>query len=120
MEADEVRKMKVYVVEVGVLLDKTNEEYASYALKIGKGVGEKSIYNEDTLGFATFGEAKKYVDYYVEVGVPSTYGFIWLDDVSFNSEVELEEFKSNATLPHWEYEFENILYWKEKGGKNSG
>ena len=107
--------MKVYVVEVGVLLDKTHEEYDAYTRTIGKGVGEKAIYDENVLGFATFDEAKKYVDYYVEVGVLSTYGFVWLDNIEFYSEEELKYFKYNATLPNWEYDFENILYWKEKG-----
>lgn len=112
-----MRKL-VYVVEVGVLVDKTYEEYDAYAITLGNGVGEKGIYDENILGFETFDEAKKYIDHYVEVGVPSTYGFMWLDDVMFSSEEDLENFKSNATLPHWEYDFENILYWKEKGENN--
>lgn len=85
--------MKVYLVDVGVLLSKEHEEFEKYAIVYDKRYG---YYDEDQFYTRTKEEAIEYVKKYVEEGVDLTYGII-----------------SNATLPD-DYDFENDSFGPEK------
>ena len=64
---------KVYQVEVGVLLDKTDPEYQSYNTAFG---GKYSYYNENIWFTFSKKEALKTAKEYVDKGVDGTYGII--------------------------------------------
>lgn len=65
--------MKVYQVEVGVLLNENDEEYGSYNIAYDEKYG---YYNENLWFCKTYEEAKESALKYVKSGVERTYGVI--------------------------------------------
>lgn len=65
--------MKVYQVEVGVLLNENNEDYESYNIVYDKKYG---YYNENIWFCKTLEKAKESALEYVKNGVEKTYGVI--------------------------------------------
>lgn len=65
--------MKVYQVEVGVLLNETDEEYSNYNIVYDKKYG---YYNENVWFCKTFESAKDSALIYVNKGVEKTYAII--------------------------------------------
>ncbi len=60
----------LYPVEVGVLLDKNNEEYEDYSEVFG---GNHAFYNENTAVFLTSKEREEWARNYLQNGVERTY-----------------------------------------------
>ena len=118
---------KVYQYEVGILLDKDDEEYEAYACVWDKKYG---YYDEDWGIELSLEEAKKYVQEYVEDGVNTTYGIVSEIEVSDEEYEEYEEnIKENGYCETSNFDFEfslkNVVYslckekenFINKGGK---
>lgn len=79
--------MKLYQVEVGVLLNESDEEYESYNVAYDEKDG---YYNENLWFCKTYEEAKESALEYVENGVEKTYAII-----SNINEVDEQEYDIN-------------------------
>jgi len=77
--------MKIYMVELGVELDKKNSQYDYYAWQVND--KERGLYDENIIAFKDRDEALSCIDKYVENGVKNTYGLLWTTDR------ELEDFE---------------------------
>lgn len=85
---------KVYQYEVGILLDKDNEEFEDYSTVYDKKHG---YYNEDWGVELTLEKAKEYVKDYVDDGVDKTYGIVSELEISDEEYEEiLEDIENNG------------------------
>ena len=91
--------MKVYMVEVGVLLNKDDHEFESYNCVWDKLWG---YYDENHLFFFDKNEAINYAKEYVDSGVKTTYAVVVCDDAELDEE-EIEEINNSAALYEYEY-----------------
>lgn len=85
---------KIYVVEVGVVLDEENEEFEFYKIKDFYD-NYYSFYDENRVLFLSYKEAKEFVDDYVLKGVENTYGIIRVDRLSLTAK-EIEYIKEHG------------------------
>lgn len=111
---------KIYQYEVGVLLDKDDEEYEDYCDVWDKKYG---YYNEDWGIELNLEQAKKYIQDYVQNGVDRTYGII--SEIIISDE-EYEECKENIEKNGYceiadydvDYSLENVIYSLCKNKEN--
>jgi hypothetical protein len=68
-----MKPIKLYKVEVGVLLKKDHPDYESYAVAYDK---KNAYYNENEIFFLNKKTAKAYLKNYVFFGVVGTYGVL--------------------------------------------
>jgi len=105
---------KIYMVEVGVELDKNHEEYDVYQCKLN-GVNH-ALYDEDTMAFLDKDKAFIFLNEYVDKGVRGTYGVLWDIErkIETNEEEELinQGVLKNEFLPR---KIDNVVF---KGGLN--
>ena len=101
--------MKIYMVEVGVELPKDDIQYDNYRVDLNN-KSWQALYDENVCAFQDQEKAKKYIDEYVENGVPNTYGFMW------EIEKELDDFDlENLKFGYLEdviYDGDDVLYFK--------
>jgi len=105
---------KIYQYEVGVLLDKTDEEYEAYACVWDKKHG---YYDEDCGVEITLEAAISYVEDYVNNGVKNTYGIISEITVSDEEYEEiLEDIENNGYCTDYDmnYDMENVIKFYKK------
>ena len=88
-------KYLVFDLEVGVHLNKNNEEYESYAISGATPTTEFGYYDENWLSYFDYKKAKEYADYYVKNGVDNTYAFITSDIYNLDEQdiENIEDFK---------------------------
>lgn len=106
--------MKVFMVEVGVELEKSSKEFESYSTIIideNCQKGYQSLYDENVIAFLDEKEAKDFIDDYVKKGVKNTYGFMWSIDRDVE-DYEMKELKNNYFLEDTYYSQEKVLYFK--------
>lgn len=92
--------MKAYLIDVGILLSKNDEEFESYAIVYDKKYG---YYDEDQFYLPKKEEAMNYAKTYVKDGVDNTYAVISLtelpDDFDFtNCELGSEYYLLNDVV----------------------
>ena len=68
-----MKPIKLFKVEVGVLLKKDNQDYESYSQVYDK---QHGYYNENVVFFRNKKNAKEYLKNYVFFGVVGTYGIL--------------------------------------------
>lgn len=108
--------MKVYMVEVGVLLDETHKEFEFYKRDINDLY--YGLYDENVCAFIHRDEAIDFLVEYVDKGIKNTYGIMWDIEREIES-YEMEELINNHYL---EDEYLSIdvkpQVFKVKGEKN--
>lgn len=87
--------MKVYMVEVGVLLDEKHNQYDFYKVKVND--LHYGLYDENVLAFIDKQKALDYIKEYVEIGVDKTYGVMWEIERKIE-DYEMEELVQNYYL----------------------
>lgn len=96
-------KTKIYVVEVGVQQDGTEQEFEDYILK---GTQPKSeyfnFYDENVCVFLDKRKAKKYADKYVKDGVTQTYAYMYNNIENLIKE-DMQNIKEYATYNDFDY-----------------
>lgn len=100
---------KVYELEVGVHLDKDNEEYDCYGIGGATPTTGFGYYDENRIEFLDYAKAKEYADYYVKSGVNNTYAFIFEETYNIENEA-IEEIKNNGYFDH-EINVPHISTW---------
>lgn len=90
-------KKHLYFVEVGVLMDETNEDFNSY--KIMGFHEELAFYDENKLTFLTKQEAMDYATDYITRGVEKTYAILY-NCICNIEEKELQEIKDSLYCEH--------------------
>ena len=78
-----MKKVDVYIVEVGVVLPKNHEEYNLY--EVVKGY---ALYDENVVAFTDLDSAKTFAKQYVSEGVDQTYAFIFHGGKANPSDIE--------------------------------
>lgn len=68
-------KKEIFVLEVGVLLDKTNAEFEYYHIH-NFFENEFAFYDENRITYFDYSFAKEYADKYIKEGVNKTYAII--------------------------------------------
>ena len=66
---------KIYMVEVGVEIDKKNDEYDNYLMNING--FDRYLYDENVVAFLNKNKALDFLNEYVDNGVENTYGVLW-------------------------------------------
>jgi len=99
----------IYELEVGVHLNKNNEEYESYAISGTTPTTELGYYNENNLSYLEYAKAKEYADEYVKRGVNNTYAFITSDIYNLD-DIDIESVENNAYFEH-DINIPNISEW---------
>lgn len=105
---------KIYQYEVGVLLDKTNEEYEAYACVWDKKHG---YYNEDYGIELSLDSAVEFVKNYVNSGIKNTYGIISEITVSDTRYEEIQndiEINGYCTNYEMNYSMDNVIKFYKK------
>lgn len=92
----EEKETNIYICEVGIELDKDEEEYQDYFVE----KANKSLYDENIALFITLEEAEKYAQDYVQNGVVSTYAMIWKEQLLLTSE-DIENIQNNGYCDRW-------------------
>lgn len=90
--------MKVYMVEVGVLLDEKDNGYDLYKIKINDLY--YGFYDENILAFIDKQKALEYIKDYIEIGVEKTYGVMW------EIEREVEDYEMEELVQNYYIEDE--------------
>lgn len=106
--------MKIYMVEVGIELEKENAEFECYkTLVVNENMVKcyHSLYDENVIAFLDEQEAKDYIDEYVKNGVKNTYGFMWCIDKEVE-DYEMEELVNSYYLEDTYYSQEKVLYFR--------
>ena len=103
---------KIYMVEVGVEIDKKKDEVGFYLININ-GL-DRHLYDENVVAFLNENEALDFLNQYVDKGVENTYGVLWdvvrkLDDYEMK-EVVNQGFLEEEFLPR---QIDNVYF---KGG----
>lgn len=109
--------IKLYKVEVGVLLDETHPDYESYAYVYDK---KHAYYDENVAFFTNKRNAIRYLNHYVADGVVNTYGVlseldyipeeIYGDGWKELAEYDLKGVKENGYLEDYIGIFESDSY----------
>jgi hypothetical protein len=104
--------LKIYMVEVGVEIQKENDEYENYLININ-GL-DRYLYDENVVAFFNKNKALEFLNEYVDNGVDNTYGVLWdvnrkLDDYEIE-EVVNQGFLEDEYLPR---KIDNVYF---KGG----
>lgn len=102
---------KVYLVDVGVLLEESAEEFSSYNNVYDKKHG---YYDENQFYMLYYDDAVQYVDKYVSNGVDRTYGVVsetYIDASISDKEVE------DTPVEGEDYSVDSIEYSVAKFGK---
>lgn len=89
--------MKIFKVEVGVLLPEDDEEFNSYNQVYDKSHG---FFDEDVSFFTFESLALAYAANYVRHGVPETYGIVVELDANLDKE-QIKEIEEHNTLGDW-------------------
>ena len=110
-------KTELFFVEVGVILDKENEEFDCYTIRDFYD-DEFAFYDENRLTFLDYEHAKKYADDYVNRGVNRTYAIIH-NAICDITDDEYDDIICNA---YCEYSLDNfdkkdVLYFIHKENK---
>lgn len=102
---------KVYLVDVGVLLEESAEEFSSYNNVYDKKHG---YYDENQFYMLYYDDAVQYVDKYVSNGVDRTYGVVSETYIDANiSDKEVED----TPVEGEDYSVDSIEYSVAKFGK---
>ena len=111
-------KKKVYLVEVGVLLDKDHPEYECYTIKDFFD-NYCAFYDENRLCFFDYKQAQEYAEFYVNTGVVNTYAIVHTDIFNLTDE-EIEEIENNASCEYIDNPTkESTLFFKYKNKENN-
>lgn len=105
-------KKKIYQYELGILLDKDDEEYESYCNVWDKKHG---YYNDEMGVELTFEEAKEYAEYYVDKNGENAYGIISELEINDEEYEEIEKIiEENGYCETSDFDFnfdlENVIY----------
>ena len=87
--------MKIYFIEVGVLLDNTSELFEDYNMVYDHNYG---YYDENQFFQKDFQKAKQYVEEYVEKGINLTYGLIKRYNLDYMPEEGIDYTVDNIIL----------------------
>jgi hypothetical protein len=103
---------KIYMVEVGVEIDKKEDEYENYLININ-GL-DRHLYDENVVAFFNKKKALDFINKYIDMGVKNTYGVLWnvnrkLDDYEMD-EVVNQGYLEDEFLPR---KIDNVYF---KGG----
>lgn len=100
-----MNKNTIYQFEVGVLLNKDNNEYEFYS----NGWDKNNGYYDENFGFVkTYEEAINYVEKYIKDGVKNTYGII--SKVQVNEEDLRSIHNGYSESINMDYDLEKIIY----------
>lgn len=99
------KNIKAYQFEVGVMLNKEDEEYECYSCSWDKKHG---YYDENTGFTKTYEEVYNYVKNYVESGVRNTYGII--SEITISKEAFDSIYNGFSERINMNYDLEKIIY----------
>jgi len=85
----------IYMVEVGVQIDKKEDEHENYLININ-GI-DRHLYDENVVAFLDKKDALYFIEQYVKKGVKNTYGVLW-DVVRKLDDYEMEEVVNQGYL----------------------
>ena len=97
--------MKVYLVEVGVLLNKDDKEFDYYSTAYDEKHG---YYDENQFYQIDYGEALQYVQDYVKNGVNNIYGII--SETELDGEFTQKELDNDVCVEGEFYEVGDVKY----------
>ena len=103
--------MRVYLVEIGILLDENHKDFTSYNTVYDEKHG---YYDEGQFYMANEKDAINYIKDYVKSGVPNTYGIVSiseLDDKLLDKYNSLEDMLEDVfPVEHEMYLLDNVRY----------
>jgi hypothetical protein len=121
-----MKPIKLYKVEVGVLLKKDNHDYESYSQAYDK---QHGYYDENVIFFRNKKNAKEYLKNYVFFGVVGTYGILTelvynQDEIGYTDEDTkriLKDIDECGIFEDWAevfagelYNMENVIFTRYK------
>ena len=109
--------MRVYLLEVGVLLDEDDEEYEFYSQAYDKAHG---FYDEGQNYYVSLSKAIRSAKEYVEEGVENTYAIV--SETELDYEFTQDELDEDVCVENEEYSLASVVFSvvKENGCLKEG